>query len=97
MAKNKITHYRTDKGTLIFQGSLRQPTDVEINNYCAENHIWLEGVFVRAVKIGGGWCPPDDCKEVELIEFSEECPVCGKPFVLDLDICPICRKRWNDD
>lgn len=37
-----------------------------------------------------------DCaKSLEIFEFGENCPICGKAFVLDTDICPICHKRWD--
>ena len=38
---------------------------------------------------------PEDAKSLEIFEFGENCPVCGKAFVLDTDICPICHKRWD--
>nr|DAY87316.1 MAG TPA: putative cytoplasmic protein [Caudoviricetes sp.] len=25
------------------------------------------------------------------------CPICGKPFVLDTDFCPVCHKKWYED
>ena len=63
MAKNKITHRWEDHGVLVFEGTLRQPTAVEINNYCAENGVRLEGLYVASVKISGGWIPPEDLRE----------------------------------
>ena len=79
MAVNKITHsWNEDYTGLIFTGSQRQPTLVEVRNYC-----------------GGEWTPPEDAKSLEIFEFGENCPICGKAFVLDTDICPICHKRWD--
>lgn len=26
-----------------------------------------------------------------------EIHICGKPFVLDADFCPICHKKWYED
>ena len=96
MAVNKITHsWNEDYTGLIFTGSQRQPTPVEVHNYCVAQHISLEGVYVSAVRLGGEWTPPEDAKSLEIFEFGENCPVCGKAFVLDTDICPICHKRWD--
>lgn len=96
MAVNKITHsWNNDYTGLIFTGSQRQPTLVEVRNYCVAQHIPLEGVYIAAVRLGGEWTPPEDAKSLEIFEFGENCPVCGKAFVLDTDICPICHKRWD--
>lgn len=96
MAVNKITHsWNNDYTGLIFTGSQRQPTLVEVRNYCVAQHIPLEGVYITAVRLGGEWTPPEDAKSIEIFEFGENCPVCGKAFVLDTDICPICHKRWD--
>lgn len=96
MAVNKITHsWNEDYTGLIFTGSQRQPTLVEVRNYCVAQHISLEGVYVSAVRLGGEWTPPEDAKSLEIFEFGENCPICGKAFVLDTDICPICHKRWD--
>jgi hypothetical protein len=96
MAVNKITHsWNEDYTGLIFTGSQRQPTLVEVRNYCVAQHIPLEGVYIAAVRLGGEWTPPEDAKSLEIFEFGENCPVCGKAFVLDTDICPICHKRWD--
>ena len=89
MAVNKITHsWNEDYTGLIFTGSQRQPTLVEVCNYCVAQHISLEGVYVSAVRLGGEWTPPEDAKSLEIFEFGENCPICGKAFVLDTDICP---------
>lgn len=96
MAVNKITHsWNEDYTGLIFTGSQRQPTPVEVHNYCVAQHIPLEGVYIAAIRLGGEWTPPEDAKSIEIFEFGENCPVCGKAFVLDTDICPICHKRWD--
>lgn len=96
MAVNKITHeWNKDFTGLVFNGSRRQPTPVEVHNYCVEQHLQIEGVYIAAVRLGGGWTPPEDATSLELIEFGENCPVCGKAFAFDTDICPICRKRWD--
>ena len=97
MAKNKITHRWEDHGVLVFTGSLRQPTAVEINNYCCENGVRLEGLYVAPVKISGGWIPPEDLREVRCYPFTEDCPVCGKALNMGLDVCPICGKPWAED
>lgn len=98
MAVNKITHSWNENYTgLIFTGSQRQPTLVEVRNYCVAQHIPLEGVYISAVRLGGEWTPPEDAKSLEIFEFGENCPVCGKAFVLDTDICPICHKRWDKE
>ena len=48
MAVNKITHsWNEDYTGLIFTGSQRQPTPVEVHNYCVAQHIPLEGVYIR--------------------------------------------------
>lgn len=97
MARNKITHRWEDHGILVFEGSLRQPTAVEINNYCAENGVRLEGLYVASVKISGGWIPPEDLREVRCYPYTETCPVCGHEFDFTLDECPLCGKPWNED
>lgn len=95
---NKISYEWNNQGNgFIFTGSQRQPTMIEIHNFLLTNHIFLEGVYVACVRLGGDWLPPEECTSVELIEFAEQCPVCGKSFELDTDICPICHKKWNED
>ena len=89
MAVNKITHsWNNDYTGLIFTGS-------QVRNYCVAQHIPLEGVYIAAVRLGGEWTPMEDAKSLEIFEFGENCPVCGKAFVLDTDICPICHKRLD--
>lgn len=103
MAKNKITHEWNEDGTaIIFTGSQRQPTLVEIHNYATDairkgTLPVLEGLYVTTCKFGGDWTPPEDARSVMLVEFGEDCPICGKPFVLDTDFCPICHKKWYED
>lgn len=70
MAKNTITIERTDNGYL-FTGSLRQPTAVEISNYCHEKRIYIEGVYVTAVRITDTYIPAEEVKTVELIEYGD--------------------------
>ena len=95
---NKITHEWNVHGDgLIFRGSQRQPTLVEIHNYAVEQQLNMEGVYVVAARLGGEWWPPEDHLSIELIEYGENCPVCGKAFRMDTDYCPICHKRWNDE
>ena len=54
MAKNKITHEWNEDGTaIIFTGSQRQPTLVEIKNYAADlarttGQFISEGVYAAA-------------------------------------------------
>lgn len=96
MAKNVITVESTETGYL-FTGSLRQPTAVEISNFCHEKHLYIEGVFVVAVRITGSYVPPEDVKTVELIEFGDHCPVCGKELDLSGVCCPVCGKRWETE
>lgn len=90
MAVNKITHsWNEDYTGLIFTGSQRQPTPVEVHNYCVAQHIPLEGVYITAVRLGGEWTPPEDAKSIEIFEFGENCPVCGKrPLYLTLTSAP---------
>ncbi len=57
----------------------------------------MEGLYVTTCKLGGDWTPPEYARSVMLVEFGEDCPICGKPFVLDTDFCPICHKKWNED
>lgn len=96
MAANKISYEWNERGDgYIFTGSQRQPTLVEIHNFLLENHISLEGVYVVCARLGGSWWAPEECTSVELLEFNETCPVCGKPFKMDADICPICHKEWG--
>lgn len=96
MAINKITHsWNEDCTGLIFTGSLRQPTPIEIHNYCLDKRLPFSGVYVIAARLGDDWIPPENAKSLELIEFGEKCPVCGKAFAFDTDICPICHKRWD--
>lgn len=103
MAKNKITHeWNEDGNAIIFTGSQRQPTLVEIHNYATDairkgTLPVLEGLYVTTCKFGGNWTPPEYARSVMLVEFGEDCPICGKPFVLDTDFCPICHKKWNED
>ena len=96
MARNTITALPTDHGYL-FEGSQRQPTIVEISNFCHENHIYIEGVYITAVRITGGYLPPEYVKTVELIEFGERCPVCAKELDLSGVSCPTCGKRWESE
>lgn len=54
MAKNKIiVEWNTDGTGLIFTGSHRQPTLTEIHNYCTNNNLPYEGVYVVAARLGG--------------------------------------------
>jgi len=94
MAKNTITIERTDNGYL-FTGSLRQPTAVEISNYCHEKRIYIEGVYVTAVRITDTYIPAEEGKTVELIEYGDHCPVCGKEVDLSGESCPVCGRRWD--
>ena len=95
MAKNKIRHEWNEDGTaIIFTGSQRQPTLVEIKNYAADlarttGQFISEGVYAAACVVGGDWAPPEDHRSVMLVQFDENCPICGKPFVLDTDFCPV--------
>ncbi|MEG0999210.1 MAG: hypothetical protein RSF13_09300 [Clostridiales bacterium] len=95
MPKNKITHERIDNGYLQFKGTLRQPTMVEIENYVNEKRLSLEGLYVSAVNITGGYTHPEDCKTLTIIQYVEECPVCGNEHDLFFDHCPVCRKKWE--
>ncbi len=98
MARNKITvEWNADGTGLVFTGSHRQPTLAEIHNYCIDNHLPYEGVYVVVARLGGEWWPEEDYRSVELIEFGESCPVCGKPFPFDTDICPVCLRKWNEE
>ena len=103
MAKNKITHEWNEDGTaIIFTGSQRQPTLVEIKNYAADlarttGQFISEGVYAAACVVGGDWAPPEDHRSVMLVQFDENCPICGKPFVLDTYFCPVCHKKWYED
>lgn len=94
--KNEITCEGTAKG-LLFKGSLRQPTLVEIANYCHENGLNVNGLYLTQVRIGGEWVPPEEVRGVHLIEYGEECPVCGHEFDFSKEWCPICHRRWQDD
>lgn len=94
MAKNVITVEHTENGYL-FMGSLRQPTAVEISNYCHEKHLYIEGVYVTAVRITGSYIPAEDVKTVELIEYGDHCPVCGKEIDLSGVSCPVCGRHWD--
>lgn len=83
MAVNKITHsWNEDYTGLIFTGSQRQPTLVEVRNYCVAQHISLEGVYVSAVRLGGEWTPPEDAKSLEIFEFGETAPSAERPLYL---------------
>ena len=98
MAKNSITVQTNINGDgYIFTGSSRQPTPVEISNYCHEKHIHVEGVFIAAVRITGGYIPPEDMRSLELIEFGEHCPVCAKKLDMYGDNCPYCGKPWTEE
>lgn len=103
MAKNKITHEWNEDGTaIIFTGSQRQPTLTEIHNYATDairkgTLPVMEGLYVTTCKFGGDWTPPEYAHSVMLVEFGEDCPICGKPFVLGTDFCPVCHKKWNED
>lgn len=94
MAKNIISVEMTNTGYL-FTGSLRQPTAVEISNYCHEKQLYIEGVYVTAVRITGSYIPPEDVKTVELIEYGDHCPVCAKELDISGVRCPVCGRRWD--
>ena len=95
-SKNKITHEGTKNG-VVFTGSLRQPTPVEISNYCHENNINICGVYLTHVRIGDEWIDPSEARSVELVEYGETCPVCGHEFDFTQSYCPLCHRGWNDD
>lgn len=94
MAKNAITMERTDNGYL-FTGSIRQPTAVEISNYCYTHKIYIEGVYVSAVRITDFYIPPEEARTVELVKYEDHCPVCGKEVDLSGVSCPVCGRRWE--
>lgn len=93
---NKITHSWTEDCTgLVFTGSVRQPTLVEIHNYMQEKRLPVEGVFVVCARLGDEWLAPENNRSVTLVEFDDHCPVCGKPYDFSTDECPLCHRGWN--
>ena len=64
MAINKISHsWNEDYTGLIFTGSQRQPTPVEVHNYCMAQHIPLEGGVYRRRKTWRRMDTAGGCKE----------------------------------
>ena len=89
MAVNKITHsWNEDYTGLIFTGSQRQPTLVEVRNYCVAQHISLEGVYIAAVRLGGEWTPPEDAKSIENLSLAKIAPSAERPLYLTLTSAP---------
>lgn len=95
-SRNKITHEWTEDGSaLVFTGTIRQPTLVEVHNYMQEMHSPIEGVFAVCARLGDEWWPPEVNRSVVLYPFEEHCPVCGHVYNFDSEDCPLCHRRWD--
>lgn len=110
MSSNEITYTADSIGDsirYIFTGSQRQPTLLEVNNYCVRNRLEI-GFCVVLVRDPEEWVPPEDAKSVELLNINcneDKCPICGRERDLWKDNCPTCGtpwevandRRWEDD
>ena len=89
MAVNKITHSWNEGYTgLIFTGSQRQPTLVEVRNYCVAQHIPLEGVYIAAVRLGGEWHRRRMQRALKSLSLAKTAPSAERPLYSTLTSAP---------